>query len=144
MQEGNDKTQEYDYQIPDNEVNEAASKIDRLPNRILVKLAETAEELVKEETEGRIQKAKKYFNTAVLPGLMDFAEVTGSKLRVDSEDSAMSIQAAIENDMGFRITAKYRYIRSLLALADEIRIEVEDGHAVLILLYDLEEMMRYE
>lgn len=144
MQGENNQPQEYDYRISDSRVNEATLMIDRLPNRMLVKLAETAEELVKDDTEGRIQKAENYFNTAVLPGLKDFAEATGSRLRVDGKDSAMGIQVAIENEMGFGITAQCRCMRSLLALADEIGIQAEDGRVVLLLLYDLEEMMRCE
>lgn len=135
--------QEYDYRISHEAVNEAGAKIDRLSNRQLVKLSETAEELQQTEEKEHLIKAKEYFDKAILPGLQDFAEMSGAVLSIEEHDEKMAMQANLKCDMGFDITESCRLMRSLLLLANFIGIMKEGENILLSLIYEYKEMLDY-
>ena len=129
----------YDYRIPDEVTQKVNATIDRLSNKDLQKVLETVEgpQQTKEE---RFTKAKEYFESAVLPGLCDFAEMTGSVLYVEERDEKMAMQAIFKNPLGFDITESCRIMRSLILLANFVGIMTEDNVTTLSLLYEYKEM----
>lgn len=130
---------EYDYRVPDGVVEKVSTAIDKLSNRDLLKLLGTIEQF-QQTREERFTKTKEYFESAILPGLCDFAEMTSSVLRVEECDKKMSTQVIFKNPLGFDITESHRIIRSLLLLANYISIGTEDGDAILSLVYEYKEI----
>ena len=133
--------QEYDYRISDEAVNKASNTIDKLSKQDLVKLSWTADELRQKQEKVRFTKAKEYFQAAVLPGLKDFAEMSGSVLYIEEYDERMSVQAIFKNELGFDITENCRLMRSLLFMTNSIGIMTEGDQTTLSLVYKYTELM---
>lgn len=133
--------QEYDYRISDEAVNKASNTIDKLSKQDLVKLSWTADELRQKQEKLRLAKAKEYFQAAILPGLKDFAEMSGSVLYMEEYDERMSVQAIFKNELGFDITENCRLMRSLLFMANSIGIMTEGDQTTLSLVYKYTELM---
>lgn len=91
--------QTYDYRIDHKAVNEAEAKIFNLPTEQLLKLSKTAGELQQTQEKERLEKAKDYFNKAILPGLKDFAEISCSVLCIQDHGEQETIIANIKESM---------------------------------------------
>ena len=89
----------YDYRIPDEVAEKVSATIDRLSNKDLKKVLEAVEGF-RQTKEEQFTKAKEYFESAILPGLCDFAEMTGSVLYVEEHDEKMAMQAIFKNPLG--------------------------------------------
>lgn len=133
--------QTYDYRIPNEAVDQAGAKIDKLSGKDRLKLAETAKDMQQAQEAEQFVKAKEYFTNAVLPGLKDFAEMSGSILTVEEHDERMSMQVCFRCDTGFDITESCRLMRSLLLMAGCIGIASEDGESILSLTYDYGDLL---
>lgn len=132
----------YDFRIPEKAADKAGVMTDRLPDNISAELSATAGELQQKQEE-HLSKAKKYFQAAVLPGLKDFAEMSGSILYINEHDETMSMQAVFKNVSGFDITESCRLMRSLMLLSNHIGIMTEDSETTLSLVYDYKELIDY-
>lgn len=95
--------QTYDYRIPNEAVDQAGAKIDKLSGKDRLKLAETAKDMQQAQEAERFVKAKESFTNAVLPGLKDFAEMSGSlpQCQVVSSISIEKNRAVCQNRLEF-------------------------------------------
>ena len=128
--------QAYDYRIDHKAVNEAETKIFNLSTEQLLKLSETAGEL-----QQALEKAKDYFNKAILPGLKDFAEMSCSVLCIQEHGKQETIQVLFKSETGFDITESCRLMRSLVFMANFIGIMTENEDTILSLIYDYKELL---
>ncbi len=133
--------QEYDYRIAQEAVDEAETEFERLSSRQRVKLYKVAEELQQTQKKERMEKAKDYFNKAILPGLKDFAETSDAFLCIQERDEQETVQALFKSKMGFDIRESCRLTRNLLLMANFIGIMTEEENTILSLVYDYKELL---
>lgn len=74
-----------------------------------------------------------WFDLGIMPVLDDFAEMTGSVLEIQKDESRLT--ATLKNEDGLDITESCRPMRAMLALANNIVISAEDGIPALSLIF---------
>ena len=86
----------------------------------------------------RQQNSLIWFNTALLPILQDYAELTSSFLQVEPDDTGIII-ATIKNSMGLDIGESHKCMKMLLGLATHIGVNIDNGQATLNLVFECSE-----
>lgn len=120
--------QEFDYTNTFNE-NEFAEISEHLtPDEAAAAMAAIRD--VREERESRKgENFKNWFDQAFLPILKDFAEMTGSKLKIE-QDSHLDIIATISSRCGIDITPSEKMMHIVVSVADHISISKWEGSDV--------------
>lgn len=72
------------------------------------------------------QNFKDWFDQAFLPILKDFAEITGSKLKIE-QDSHLDIIATISSRCGIDITPNKKMMHMVVSAADHISVNKWQG-----------------
>ena len=127
--------EQFDYRQETDSINEAETKIDSLSEKeakeVLGFINTLKERSAKKQTTTLLER----FNSALLPSLKDFAEITGSLLMVE-ENKNSCIIAELANSHGFDITESCRIIRAIFVLANQIGIESTDGETRISFILD--------
>lgn len=126
----------YDYRIKAEELNRIAIDFDNLSGKQQLEVAEAIKN-IKQEKE---QEAKICFNSAILPILKDFAELTSSLLTIEENNKNQTVIATLKNSCSLDITENCRCMRGLLIIANYINITVEDEGIILSLIFDYEKL----
>lgn len=125
----------YDYRQETDSINETEIKMGSLSEKeakqVLGFIHTLKERSAKEQTATLLER----FNSALLPSLKDFAEITGSLLTIE-ENKHSCIIAELTNSQGFDITESCRIIRAIFALANQIGIESTDGETRISFIFD--------
>lgn len=125
----------YDYRQETDSINEAETEIDSLSEneakQVLEFINTLKEHSAKEQTATLLER----FNSALLPSLKDFAEITGSLLTVE-ESKHSCIVAELTNNQGFDITESCRIIRAIFTLANQVGILSKDGQTCISFIFD--------
>lgn len=133
---------EFDYRVRAKDLNSIGIQFDTLSEKQLLELSKVVEGMKQLEKEDCLINAKVYFNSAILPVLQEFGEMTYSLLVVEENDKEQVIVASLRNQYGFDITESCRYMRSLFGIANHISINVEADEVVMSLFFDCREMCR--
>ena len=117
--------QEFDYTNTFNE-NEFAEISEHLtPDEAAAAMA-AIRGVRKERESQKGQNFKDWFDQAFLPILKDFAEITGSKLKIE-QDSHLDIIATISSRCGIDITPSEKMMHMVVSAADHISINKWEG-----------------
>jgi len=76
-----------------------------------------------------------WFNTAILPILQDFSEMTSSVLEIEKLEKT-HIVTTIKNEQSLDITESSKLMKNVLSFASHIGIENNDGITILMLIFD--------
>lgn len=91
---------------------------------------------IKAETEeAAVIKHMEWFDTAILPVLKEFAELTSSILDIE-RDKKEIIQATLRNSCGIEFSSGCRCMYVAVIMAAQVMVDVEQGDPVFILTYD--------
>lgn len=125
----------YDYRESSEIAGNVLDEVDNLSVKQRL-LAHEAIQKVKAETEAeRMEQGAEWFNTAILPVIKGYAEITGSVLQIERMDQKV-ITATLRNKCGFDISYQYRLLYIALMASVHISIELSDDELALVLAYD--------
>ena len=122
--------EQYDYTQTPLIGDDISIEIDRLNNRQLRELRDDVDRIKREERLENKKNGNKCFDSALLPVLKDFAELTASLLEVERDDNGI-ITVAFRNKRGIDITESCKYMRMALFAASNMSVE-GDGEKVRI------------
>ena len=117
--------QEFDFTSTCEENELAAIMEDLSPAEIAA--AMTAIQDVREkQADRKVEDFKDWFDAAFLPILKDFAEITGSKLKIE-QDSHHDIIAVLSSRCGIDITPTEKMMHTVVSAADHISVNRWEG-----------------
>lgn len=127
--------EQYDYTQTPLIGDDISIEIDRFNNRQLKELKEDVDRIKREERLENRKNGNKWFDSALLPVLKDFAELTASLLEIERDDNGI-ITVAFRNKEGIDITESCKYMRIALFAASNISVDCDDEKAILALVFD--------
>lgn len=135
----NDDVLEFDYTGTDQAGN-LATMAETLSQDEAAAAMEAIESVRRKHADDAVRDFRAWFDTALLPILKGFAELTGAKLTI-RQDHFHDITAVFTGRCGFDIMATQKRMRMALATADHISVNRHiDGDGVeLVLVYGFPE-----
>lgn len=125
----------YDFTDHENAADQVLSDVEELSNKERLALRKAMEQ-IKTETEAEtITKHLAWFNSAILPVLKEYAELTSSILDVE-RDKKEIIQATLRNSCGLSFSYDCRCLYMAVIMASYVAVDVEDKDPILVLTYD--------
>jgi len=125
----------YNYRQNTNYVNEIEVKLEILSEKQARQVSEFIDEIEEKTKQKHHSHSLNLFDSAILPVLQDFAEITSSILTVEKDDKAI-ITTTLTNNYGFDITESCRSMRALINLSNHIAINGNDRETTLTLIFD--------
>ncbi len=116
----NDDVLEFDYTGAD-EADNLADMAENLSQEEATAAMEAIEKVCQKRTDDAVRDFRAWFDAALLPILIDFAELAGAKLTI-RQDHFHDITAVFTGRCGFDITATQKRMRMALAAADHISV----------------------
>ena len=112
--------QEFDFTETHDE-NELAAIVEDLSSEEAVAALAAIRDVREEQADRKVQNFKNWFDAAFLPILKDFAEITGSRLKIQ-QDPWHDITATFSSQCGIDITPSEKRMRMVISAADHISI----------------------
>ena len=112
--------QEFDFTGTHDE-NELASIVEDLSSEEAVAALAAIRDVREEQADRKVQNFKNWFDAAFLPILKDFAEIIGSRLKIQ-QDPWHDITATFSSQYGIDITPREKRMRMVISAADHISI----------------------
>lgn len=112
--------QEFDFTGTHDE-NELAAIVEDLSSEETVAALAAIRDVREEQADRKVQNFKNWFDAAFLPILKDFAEITGSRLKIQ-QDPWHDITATFSSQCGIDITPSEKRMRMVISAADHISI----------------------
>lgn len=112
--------QEFDFTGTHDE-NELAAIVEDLSSEEAVAALAAIRDVREEQADRKVQNFKNWFDAAFLPILKDFAEITGSRLKIQ-QDPWHDITATFSSQCGIDITPSEKRMRMVISTADHISI----------------------
>ena len=112
--------QEFDFTGTHDE-NELAAIVEDLSSEETVAALAAIRDVREEQADRKVQNFKNWFDAAFLPILKDFAEITGSRLKIQ-QDPWHDITATFSSQCGIDITPREKRMRMVISAADHISI----------------------
>ena len=112
--------QEFDFTETHDE-NELAAIVEDLSSEEAVAALAAIRDVREEQADRKVQNFKNWFDAAFLPILKDFAEITGSRLKIQ-QDPWHDITATFSSQYGIDITPREKRMRMVISAADHISI----------------------
>ncbi len=126
----------YDYRIDTDTLEQADFQIESLTNPQLVRLSETAKDIIQSDERKRMNTATAYFHNAILPAMKEFAEMSGCLLTIEEISNMQAIIATFQCSNGLDITESCRLMKGWLTIANHIGISMEDRELSLSLTFE--------
>lgn len=123
----------YDYRTIEETMMDL--ELDRLKPPERKKLDEALKQIKLEHASETVRCHMRWFDTAIVPILKSFAEMSSSELLIDKKADSLAI-AVLKNPYGFDIMDTDKWWRTALAAAGHIGIDAEEGEVVLTLTFD--------
>ena len=101
--------------------NELAAIVEDLSSEEAVAALAAIRDVREEQADRKVQNFKNWFDAAFLPILKDFAEITGSRLKIQ-QDPWHDITATFSSQCGIDITPSEKRMRMIISAADHISI----------------------
>ena len=121
----NDDVLEFDYTGTDQAGN-LATMAETLSQDEAAAAMEAIESVRRKHADDAVRDFRAWFDTALLPILKGFAELTGAKLTI-RQDHFHDITAVFTGRCGFDITAAQKRMRMAMAVADHISVNRWSG-----------------
>ena len=112
--------QEFDFTGTHDE-NELAAIVEDLSSEETVAALAAIRDVREEQADRKVQNFKNWFDAAFLPILKDFAEITGSRLKIQ-QNPWHDITATFSSQCGIDITPSEKRMRMVISTADHISI----------------------
>ncbi len=112
--------QEFDFTGTHDE-NELAAIVEDLSSEETVAALAAIRDVREEQADRKVQNFKNWFDAAFLPILKDFAEITGSRLKIQ-QDPWHDITATFSSQCGIDITPREKRMRIVISAANHISI----------------------
>lgn len=112
--------QEFDFTGTHDE-NELAAIVEDLSSEETVAALAAIRDVREEQADRKVQNFKNWFDAAFLPILKDFAEITGSRLKIQ-QNPWHDITATFSSQCGIDITPSEKRMRMVISAADHISI----------------------
>lgn len=125
----------YDYRSLGNDFDTASCKLDTFNAKQLRQAIQAIESIEADTARDNRVYWGQWFNNALVPVLKDFAEMTGSLLRLDMDLEMGILTAEIINPQSLDITESCM-IRTAIFTASNITIDTNENGVVLVLIFD--------
>lgn len=112
--------QEFDFTGTHDE-NELAAIVEDLSSEEAAAALAAIRDVREEQADRKVQNFKNWFDAAFLPILKDFAEITGSRLKIQ-QDPWHDITATFSSQCGIDITPSEKRMRMVISAAGHISI----------------------
>lgn len=125
--------QEFDFTSTFEE-NELAAIIEDLSPAEIAAAMTAIQDVREKQADRKREDFKDWFDAAFLPILKDFAEITGSKLKVE-QDSHHDIIVALSSRCGIDITPTEKMMHMVVSAADHISVSIGAGQVEFSLIF---------
>lgn len=122
------------YQDTANHIDEMGEKIDSLSNKEAKQVSEFIDTIKEKAEQERISQSLAWFQSAILPPIQAFAEMTYSRLSIETNEA--TVIATLENRQGLDIAESCRVIRTLITFSNHIGINATEDAVSLTLIFD--------
>lgn len=123
------------YSYRENDGFEIEREIDSLSKAEKKQLDKALKQIRLEHASETVRCHMRWFDTAIVPILKNFAEMSSSELLIDKKADSLAI-AVLKNPYGFDIMDTDKWWRTALTAAGHVGIDAEEGEVVLTLTFD--------
>ena len=129
----------YDFSSDRDMLEEISVKMESMGKKQLDQLQTEAARILTESRRDQIEESQTWFETAALPVLKNFAEISSSALEISNEDET-TIIATFQNKCGYDLAEDDRHMRMLVGLSNHVSIEKNGDNIMLVLAFDCLDM----
>ena len=119
---------------------ELDGQLDTLSSEERKRLDKAVQQIRQESQQQAAERSLKWFYTAIVPVLKDFASTTESVLEL-WEMAGNIVEAGLRNRIGYDITKNARCMKTVMGLAVHMEIGVKGEEVLLTLTFDCNEMI---
>lgn len=119
---------------------ELDGQLDTLSSEERKRLDKAVQQIRQESQQQAAERSLKWFYTAIVPVLKDFASTTESVLEL-REMAGNIVEAGLRNRIGYDITKNARCMKMVMGLAVHMEIGVKGEEVLLTLTFDCNEMI---
>ena len=125
----------YNYKNCNDYLEELSMILDNLSQKEAQAAIKAIEEIKQNNLAIKLENYAEWFDSAILPILQDFSEMTSSVLEVEKPGKT-HIVTTIKNEQGLDITENCKMMKYALIFASYIGIDSNNGMMTLILMFD--------
>lgn len=125
----------YNYRKKTGYINTVNEKIDLLSEQQAKQVSEFIDTVREKTSQEQIEQSINWFNSAILPILKEFAEMTCSILSVEKEDTQIFV-ATLKNNNEIDITESSKPLQMIINLANHVNINSKNDEITLSLVFD--------
>lgn len=125
----------YNFKNCNDYLEELSIILDNLSQNEAQAAIKAIEETKKNNLAIKLENYAEWFDSAILPILQDFSEMTSSVLEVEKLGKT-HIVTTIKNEQGLDITENCKLMKYALVFANYIGIDINNGMMKLLLIFD--------